>query len=117
MATRPQPRRLSVSAWRSGAVINVFHSAVADFGVIAGSAKPPPEELADRAFDASTRNGYRQFDYLIRAKELDGDQQMRPRQSTRSPRNTVAESDDFSVVKAGRAAMDMLPAPGRAAHG
>ncbi len=86
MATRPQPRRLSVSAWRSGAVIDVFHSAVADFGVIAGSAKPPPEELADRAFDASTRNGYRQFDYRIRAKELDGDQQMRSRQSTRSPR-------------------------------
>jgi hypothetical protein len=27
----------------SGAVIDVFHSAVADLGVIAGSAKPPPK--------------------------------------------------------------------------
>jgi len=51
----------------SGAVINVFHSAVADLGVIATSAKPPPKELADKAFDALTRNGYGQFDYLIQA--------------------------------------------------
>jgi hypothetical protein len=50
----------------SGAVIDVFHSAVADL-VIAGAAKPPPKELADKAFDALTRNGYGQFDYLIRA--------------------------------------------------
>jgi hypothetical protein len=51
----------------SGAVINVFHSAVADLGVIATSAKPPHKELADKAFDALARNGYGQFDYLIQA--------------------------------------------------
>src|SRR5689334_8794713 len=38
----------------SGAVIDVLHSAVADLGVIATSAKPPPKELADKAFDALT---------------------------------------------------------------
>jgi uncharacterized protein DUF6880 len=47
----------------SGAVIKVFHSAVADLGVIATSGKPPPKELADEAFDALTRNGYGQFDF------------------------------------------------------
>ncbi len=51
----------------SGAVIDVFHSPVADLNVIATSAKPPPKELADKAFDALTRNGYGQFDYLIQA--------------------------------------------------
>jgi hypothetical protein len=51
----------------SGTVIGVFHSAVADLGVIASSAKPRPEELADKAFDALTRKGYGQFDDLIQA--------------------------------------------------
>ena len=49
----------------SGAVINVFHSAVADLGMIASSARPRPEELADKAFDALIRNGYGQFDDLV----------------------------------------------------
>jgi len=35
----------------SGAVIDVFHSAVADLGVITKLAKPPSKELADKAFD------------------------------------------------------------------
>ena len=51
----------------SGAVIDVFHSAVADLGVIASSARPNLEELADRAFDALVRNGYGQFDNVIQA--------------------------------------------------
>jgi hypothetical protein len=49
----------------SGAVINVFHSAVAGLGMIASSARPRSEELADKAFDALIRNGYGQFDDLI----------------------------------------------------
>jgi hypothetical protein len=52
----------------SGAVISVFHSAVADLGAIASSAKPRPEELADKAFDALIRNGYGQFDDLIQTR-------------------------------------------------
>jgi hypothetical protein len=51
----------------SGAVIGVFHSAVTDLGAIASSASSRPEELADKAFDALTRNGYGQFDGLIQA--------------------------------------------------
>ena len=51
----------------SGAVIGVFHAAVADLGLIASSARPRPEELAGKAFDALTRNGYGQFDELIQA--------------------------------------------------
>jgi Family of unknown function (DUF6880) len=51
----------------SGAVIDVFHSAVADLGVIASAARPAPEELADRAFNALVRNDYGQFDDLIQA--------------------------------------------------
>jgi hypothetical protein len=51
----------------SGAVIEVFHSAVVDLSVIASSASPRPEELADRAFEALTRNGEGQFDELIQA--------------------------------------------------
>ena len=54
----------------SGAVIDVFHSAVADLGLIASSARPRPEELAEQAFDALTRNGYGQFDDLIQALSL-----------------------------------------------
>jgi hypothetical protein len=44
---------------------DVFHSAAADLGMIASSARPRPEELADKAFDSLTRNGYGQFDHLI----------------------------------------------------
>ncbi len=51
----------------SGTVINIFHSAVADLVAIAQSARPRPEELADRVFDALVRNGYGQFDDLINA--------------------------------------------------
>jgi Family of unknown function (DUF6880) len=51
----------------SGAVIDVFHSAVADLGVVASSARPAPEELAGRAFDALVKNDYGQFDDLIQA--------------------------------------------------
>jgi hypothetical protein len=36
----------------SGTVINIFHSAVADLGAIAQSAKPSAEKLADQAFNA-----------------------------------------------------------------
>ena len=50
----------------SGTVINIFHSAVADLVAIAQSARPRPEELADRVFDALVRNGYGQFDDLIK---------------------------------------------------
>jgi hypothetical protein len=34
---------------------------------IASSARPRPEELADKAFDALTQNGYGQFDHLIQS--------------------------------------------------
>jgi hypothetical protein len=49
----------------NGTVIAVFRSAVDDLGAIADSARPRPEELADRAFDALIGNGYGQFDDLI----------------------------------------------------
>ena len=48
-------------------MIDVFHSAVADLGVTTSLAKPRPEELADRVFDALVRNSYGQFDDLIQA--------------------------------------------------
>jgi hypothetical protein len=51
----------------SGAVIGVFHAAVADLGLSASSARARPEELAGRAFGALTRNDYGQFDELIQA--------------------------------------------------
>jgi hypothetical protein len=51
----------------SGTVIDIFHSAVADLGAIAQSAKPSAEKLADQAFNALVRNGYGQFDDLIQA--------------------------------------------------
>jgi hypothetical protein len=51
----------------SGTVINIFHSAVADLGAIAQSARPSAERLADQAFNALVRNGYGQFDDLIQA--------------------------------------------------
>ena len=51
----------------SGTVINIFHSAVADLGAIAQSAKPSAEKLADQAFNALVRNGYGQYDDLIQA--------------------------------------------------
>jgi hypothetical protein len=51
----------------SGAVIDVFHSAVSDLAVIASSTSTHPEELADRVFEALIRNDHGQFDYLIQA--------------------------------------------------
>ena len=51
----------------SGAVIQVFHSAVTDLGAIAQSARPNPEELGDQVFGALRRNDYGQFDDLIQA--------------------------------------------------
>ena len=51
----------------SGTVIQVFHSAAANLGVIAQSAKPDPQELGDRVFGALRRNGYGQYDDLIQA--------------------------------------------------
>jgi len=51
----------------NGAVIAIFRSAVDDLGAIAGSARPRPEDLAARAFDALVQNDYGQFDGLIQA--------------------------------------------------
>jgi uncharacterized cupin superfamily protein len=51
----------------SGTVIDIFHSAVADLGAIAQSARHSAEELADQASNALVRNGYGQFDDLIQA--------------------------------------------------
>jgi len=49
----------------SGTVIGVFHEACHDIGDLALKAKPDPETLADRAFDALVANDYGQFDDLI----------------------------------------------------
>jgi hypothetical protein len=49
----------------SGAVIQVFHSAVTDLGAIAQSVKPGPQELGDQVFGALRRNDYGQYDDLI----------------------------------------------------
>lgn len=51
----------------SGTVIGIFHAAAADLGEIARSAKADPNTLADRAFEALTRNDYGQYDDLIGA--------------------------------------------------
>lgn len=51
----------------SGIVGDVFRAAVRDLGEIAVAAKPSPESLADRAFDALNANDYSQYDELIRA--------------------------------------------------
>ena len=40
----------------SGAVISVFHSAVADLGVIATSAKPPPKEPLNKSVSTRPRD-------------------------------------------------------------
>jgi hypothetical protein len=50
----------------SGALIGTFRAAVGDLGVIAASAKPKPEHLADDAFSALIENHYGQYDDLIR---------------------------------------------------
>jgi hypothetical protein len=51
----------------SGAVVGVFHTAVADLGSIAAAAKPDPEQLADEMSRALLRNEYGQYDGLIEA--------------------------------------------------
>ena len=48
-----------------GKVIAVFRAAVADLGRIASAAGADPMRLADRAFEAATRNHYGQYDDLI----------------------------------------------------
>lgn len=49
----------------SGIVGDVFRAAVRDLGEVALAAKPSPEQLADRAFDALNANDYSQYDELI----------------------------------------------------
>jgi len=51
----------------SGTVADVFHTAVADLGAIAGSARPDPKQLANQVFSSLLRNDYGQFDGLIQA--------------------------------------------------
>ena len=48
-----------------GKVIAVFRAAVADLGRIASAAGADPLRLADRAFEAATRNRYGQYNDLI----------------------------------------------------
>ena len=48
-----------------GKVIAVFRAAVADLGRIANAAGADPLRLADRVFEAATRNRYGQYDDLI----------------------------------------------------
>lgn len=49
----------------SGTVGDVFRTACRDLGELAAATKPPPEDLADRAYAALTENGYGQYDELI----------------------------------------------------
>jgi hypothetical protein len=51
----------------SGTVAEVFHTAVADLGAIAGSATPDPKQLANQVFSSLLQNDYGQFDGLIQA--------------------------------------------------
>ena len=51
----------------SGAVIQVFHSAVTDLGAIAQAARASPQELGGQVFGALRRNDYGQYDDLIQA--------------------------------------------------
>ncbi len=51
----------------SGTVANVFHTAVADLGAIAASARPDPKQLGEQVFGSLLQNDYGQFDGLIRA--------------------------------------------------
>jgi hypothetical protein len=51
----------------SGTVAGIFHSAVADLGEIARSARPQPKQLADRVYGSLIQNGYGQFNGLIQA--------------------------------------------------
>src|SRR5579863_8860335 len=49
----------------SGTVGSVFRTACRDLGEMAQEAKPSPDELADRAFNALIDNDYGQYDELI----------------------------------------------------
>lgn len=49
----------------SGTLIGIFHGACGDLGTIAHAAKPSPEELARRVFEALLGNDYGQYDNLI----------------------------------------------------
>jgi hypothetical protein len=51
----------------SGTIAGVFHTAVADLGDIARSARPDPKQLGDQVFSSLIRNDYGQFDSLIQA--------------------------------------------------
>jgi hypothetical protein len=51
----------------SGTVASVFHTAVADLGAIAQSARPDPKRLGDQVFSSLLQNEYGQFDGLIEA--------------------------------------------------
>ncbi len=50
----------------SGIISGVFHTAVADLGEIAQTARPDPKQLADQVFAALNRNRFGQFDGLIK---------------------------------------------------
>jgi hypothetical protein len=51
----------------SGTIASVFHTAVADLGDIAQSARPDPKQLGDQVFSSLRQNDYGQFDGLIQA--------------------------------------------------
>ncbi|MBV8456406.1 MAG: hypothetical protein JO122_07300 [Acetobacteraceae bacterium] len=51
----------------SGTVGDVYHTAVADLGAVAGSARPDPKQLADQVFSSLLQNDYGQFDGLIQS--------------------------------------------------
>src|SRR3954447_15131059 len=51
----------------SGAIVGVFHAAVADLGGIAQAARPDPKQLAEETCRALLRNEYGQYDGLIEA--------------------------------------------------
>jgi hypothetical protein len=49
----------------NGGISAVFARACRDLGPLAGQARPDPDNLADRVFDARLDNGYGQYDELI----------------------------------------------------
>lgn len=49
----------------SGIISDIFHQACADLGEVAVAAKPDPEALAKRVFDALQDNGFGEHDELI----------------------------------------------------
>src|SRR3954454_49867 len=51
----------------NGTVGGVFRAACNDLGAIASAAKPDPARLAERVFEAVTRNDYGVLDNLVRA--------------------------------------------------